>query len=68
MPTSSVDQKLMNEAWKLGHFKTKKETINTALREFIQRRKQLEIIELFGRFDPDQDLPPPQPSPAGGGS
>lgn len=46
---------LVNEALKIGGFKTKKETINMALREFIQRRKQLEIINLFGKFDPDTD-------------
>ena len=46
---------LVNEALKIGGFKTKKETINIALREFINRRKQLEIINLFGKFDPDPD-------------
>ncbi len=51
----SIDQELVNEALKLGGFKTKKEAINTALREFVKQRKKLEIIELFGKFDPDQD-------------
>ena len=46
---------LVNEALKIGGFKTKKETINIALREFINRRKQLEIINLFGKLDPDPD-------------
>jgi hypothetical protein len=27
----------------------------TALKEFISRRKQLEIVDLFGQFDPDSD-------------
>ncbi len=37
--------------------KTKKATVNEALREFIQRRKQLEILKLFGTidFDPEYD-------------
>lgn len=39
----------------LGHFKTKEDTVVTALKEFINRRKQLEIIDLFGQFDPDPD-------------
>ena len=43
---------LINEALKIGGFKTKKETIYIALREFINRRKQLEIIDLFGKLDP----------------
>ena len=50
-----IDDDLINEALALGHFKTKEDTVITALREFINRRKQLEIIELFGQFDPDAD-------------
>ncbi len=51
----AIDNTLINEALKLGGFKTKKDTVNTALREFINRRKQLEIIELFGKLDPDPE-------------
>lgn len=51
----AIDNALINEALKLGGFKTKKDTVNTALREFINRRKQLEIIELFGKLDPDPE-------------
>ncbi len=51
----AVDDNLISEALKLGGFKTKKDTVNTALREFVNRRKQLEIIKLFGKFDPDPD-------------
>jgi len=39
----------------LAASRLKKETIYTALREFINRRKQLEIIDLFGKLDPDPD-------------
>ena len=37
--------------------KTKKETVNQAPREFIQKRKQMETLKLFGQidFDPDYD-------------
>ncbi|MDD4905429.1 MAG: type II toxin-antitoxin system VapB family antitoxin [Methylobacter tundripaludum] len=45
----------MNEALTLGHFKTKEDTVVAALREFINHRKQAEIIDLFGKFDPDYD-------------
>ncbi len=55
MSTLAIDKTLINEAIKLGQFKTQKEAINTALREYIEKRKQLEIIELFGKFDPDPD-------------
>jgi len=51
----TTQDELINEALKIGGFKTKKETIYIALREFINRRKQLEIIDLFGKLDPDPD-------------
>ena len=43
----SIDQELLEEALKVGGFSTKKDTVNQALKKFIQRRKQQEIIELF---------------------
>jgi hypothetical protein len=51
----ALDNKLLIEAQKLGGFKTKKDTINNALLEFIQRHKQSELIELFGKIDYDND-------------
>lgn len=51
----AIDDDLINEALMLGHFKTKEDTVVTALREFINRRKQLEIVDLSGQFDPDSD-------------
>ena len=44
----AINQKLLIEAQKIGKHKTKKETVNEALREYIQRRKQKEIALLFG--------------------
>jgi hypothetical protein len=51
----AIDDDLINEALTLGHFKTKEDTVITTLKEFINRRKQLEIVDLFGQFDPDPD-------------
>ncbi|NOT13328.1 MAG: type II toxin-antitoxin system VapB family antitoxin [Methylococcaceae bacterium] len=51
----AIDDDLINEALNLGHFKTREDTVITALREFISRRKQSEITDLFGQFDPDPD-------------
>ena len=53
----AIDARLLEDALKAGNLKTKKATVNAALREFIQRRKQAEILELFGsvEFDPDYD-------------
>ncbi|MCK5801599.1 MAG: type II toxin-antitoxin system VapB family antitoxin [Lentisphaeria bacterium] len=49
----AIDIELLEEAREVGHLRTKKETVNLALKEFVNRRKQLGIIELFGSMDPD---------------
>ncbi len=51
----AIDQELLGEALKISGMKTKKDTVNLALREFVNRRKQLEILDLFGKMDPDPD-------------
>lgn len=51
----AIDDSLLIEAQKLSGIKTKKETVNTALKEFIQRKKQEEILDLFGQFSSDED-------------
>ena len=38
----NIDEKLLGTALKAGGLKTKKATVNEALREFIQCRKQAE--------------------------
>ncbi len=58
MPTNlAIDDSLINEAVKIGHHKTKKAAVTIALNEYIQRRKQQEIISLFGavEYDPAYD-------------
>ena len=47
----SIDTALLEDALKTGGLKTKKDTVNLALKEFIQRRKGAEIISLFGTID-----------------
>ena len=49
----AIDPELLIKALNISGLKTKKETVNLALKEFINRRKQLEILELFGTMDPD---------------
>jgi Arc/MetJ family transcription regulator len=51
----AIDTKLLNEALEIGGLKTKKDTVNLALKEFVDRRRQLDIIKLFGKMDPDPD-------------
>ncbi len=54
MPTNlAIDDKLLEEALKLGGYSTKRETVNEALLEFVRRRKRLAALEAFGTFDFD---------------
>ena len=48
-----LDPKLMREALRVGKHRTKREAIETALREYVQRSKQLGIVKLFGTIDYD---------------
>ena len=49
----AIDDKLIREAKELGKHKTKKDAVTDALREYIKKRKQLKIIEIFGKVDYD---------------
>ncbi len=53
----AIDEQLLEEALRVGGHRTKKDTVNEALKEYIQRRKQARILELFGKvdFDPKYD-------------
>ena len=51
----AIDPELLNEALQIGGLDTKKDTVNQALTEFVQRRRQREIIELFGKLPGDED-------------
>ncbi|MGE5325443.1 MAG: type II toxin-antitoxin system VapB family antitoxin, partial [Deltaproteobacteria bacterium] len=41
----AIDDRLINEAVKLGHHRTKKEAVTAALDEYVRRRKQLAILD-----------------------
>lgn len=49
----NLDDKLIALAQKIGHHKTKKGAVTTALKEYIAHKKQLEIVNLFGNIDID---------------
>ncbi|HET7890442.1 MAG TPA: type II toxin-antitoxin system VapB family antitoxin [Candidatus Sulfotelmatobacter sp.] len=58
MPANlAIDGKLIEEARRLGQHKTKKQAVPIALEEYIQHRRQDQILEDFGSvdFDPDYD-------------
>ena len=52
MPTNlALDDRLIEEAQKLGQHRTKKAAVTAALDEYIQRRKQRDIRQLFGTIE-----------------
>ena len=53
----AIDDKLINEARRVGKHKTKKEAVTAALDEYIRWRKQQRILDYFGKveFDPEYD-------------
>lgn len=49
MPTNlAIDDKLLNRALKVSSLPTKKDTVNLALKEFIERREQKKILKALG--------------------
>ncbi|MFN0094283.1 MAG: type II toxin-antitoxin system VapB family antitoxin [Dehalococcoidia bacterium] len=55
MPTNlDLDDELIREAQALGCHKTKKAAVNAALADYVQYRKQLAVIDLFGQFEWDE--------------
>jgi Arc/MetJ family transcription regulator len=53
----ALDDKLLEEALKIGGKATKKDTVTEALQEYIGRRKQARITDMFGtvEYDPRYD-------------
>ena len=51
----AIDPELLNEAFLISGLRTKKDTVNQALLEYVQRRKQRQIVDLFGKMPADKD-------------
>ena len=51
----AIDDDLLIEALNLSDKKTKKDVVNEALLEYVQKRKQVDIISLFGKIDYRED-------------
>jgi len=47
----AIDEKLLEEALKVGRHRSKKDTVNEALKEYVMRRKRRDILSLFGKVD-----------------
>lgn len=46
-----LDDNLVKEAMKLSRTKTKRELVNQALREFVENRKRLNLMDLAGKIE-----------------
>lgn len=58
MPTNlAIDDALLAEALRVGGRRSKRETVNEALAEYVQRRKRRGFARVFGTVDfrPDWD-------------
>lgn len=51
----ALNPDLLDEAVKYSNKKTKKAVVTDALIEYIQRRKQIKLLDLFGRVEMDED-------------
>ena len=51
----AIDDRLIEEARRIGKHSTKKAAVSQALEEYIQRHKQMQIRDLFHEIDYDPD-------------
>jgi len=53
----ALDDRLIEQARRVGGHRTKKEAVTAALKEYIQRRRQQRILDLVGQieYEPDYD-------------
>ncbi len=51
----ALDPELLDRALAVSGVETKKAAVTLALQEFIARREQAELLELFGELDWDPD-------------
>ncbi len=52
----ALNDDLIEEARQLGGHRTKKEVVTQALLEYVQRRRQVGLIDLFGTVEFDDAL------------
>lgn len=59
MPTNlALDDRLVSEAKRLGHHRSKRAAVNEALAEYVARRRQRRVLDLLAvvDWDPDYDF------------
>jgi len=50
-----LDESLVKEAMKLSRTKTKRELVNHALKEFVENRRRLNLMDLAGKIEFTKD-------------
>ncbi|MCL2481311.1 MAG: type II toxin-antitoxin system VapB family antitoxin [Spirochaetaceae bacterium] len=50
----AIDDNLLHTALQISGLKTKKDTVNLALEEFIKRRKMEDVISMFNNVEYDK--------------
>jgi hypothetical protein len=51
----AIDDWLIEEAKNLGKHRTKKGAVTEALQEYIQRRREMKILNIFSTIEYEQD-------------
>ena len=51
----ALDDKLVEEAKRIGRHRSKREAVNQALAEYVARHKRSRVLELFGTLEWDAD-------------
>jgi len=56
MPTNlDLNDQLILEAKDLGGHRTKREAVNQALEDYVNRKKRMKVFEMFDELDWDSD-------------
>lgn len=50
----ALDDKLIEKVVELGKHRSKKDAVTAALKEYIEHREQIKIIDLFGQIEFDK--------------
>ena len=51
----NIDIKLLEEVYQIGNFKSKNEAVNVALKEYIQRHRQKDMLKFLNKVDFDKN-------------
>lgn len=54
----ALDDVLIEEAKKIGHHRTKRDAVNVALAEYIDRRKRMQIFDFVGKVEMHENFDP----------